>query len=219
MIGVFGGTFDPIHFGHLRLAQEIADGIGLDAVRFLPTGNPWHRDAPRASAGHRLAMTRLACAGNPRFVVDGREADGLLPGYTVETLGSLRDELPATTPVCLLMGADAFLGLDRWHRWRALFDLAHVVVARRPGFPLPADHPGLPSSLARVWTERACEDAALLRNAPAGRIYVQTITALDISATRIRADLAAGKSPRYLLPDAVLDYIRRNRLYDAQPEQ
>lgn len=213
MIGVLGGTFDPIHYGHLRLAQEVADTLGLVQVRFVPAGAPWHRHAPRASAAHRLEMVRLACADNPLFQVDPREAESLAPGYTVETLSAIRRELPAETPLCLILGADAFQGLATWHRWQDLFDLAHLVVAQRPGFA-PIDGEALPAALRQAWDRRLAPDAMALRNATAGRIYRVTVTALDISASRIRRDMAAGRSPRYLLPDAVLDYIQRNRLYD-----
>lgn len=213
-LGILGGTFDPIHYGHLRLALEVAETVGLEEVRFLPAGAPWHRARPHASAAHRLEMVRLACADNRLFEVDGREAERLAPGYTVDTLTELRAELGAARPFCLILGADAFLGLAGWHRWEALFDLAHIVVARRPGFPA-LDGPGaLPGPLEDVFRARRSENPAPLRTTPAGRIFVQTITALDISATRIRADLAAGRSPRYLLPDSVLDYLRRNRLYE-----
>lgn len=217
MIGILGGTFDPVHYGHLRLALEVGEVLGLSQVRFIPAGAPWHRDAPLASPAHRLAMVRLACADNPLFVVDGREAERLAPGYTVDTLTELRAEWGEEVPFCLILGADAFLGLPRWHRWQTLFHLAHVVVARRPGVPPLDGHAGMAPALVREYAARSTGEPGPLRAAPAGRIYVQTITALDISATRIRADLAAGRSPRYLLPDSVLDYLRRNGLYDARP--
>ncbi|MEO1766295.1 nicotinate-nucleotide adenylyltransferase [Thiobacter aerophilum] len=219
MIGILGGTFDPIHYGHLRLAQEVAEGVALNAVRFIPTGKPWHRAPPHASGCHRLAMARLACAGNPLFWADAREVASQAPGYTVDTLSALRQELGQDLPLCLILGADAFLGLTSWHRWPLLFELAHIVVAQRPGFPSPDDQAGLPPALAAQWRARRVTDTAALRNTAAGHIYLQTITALNISATRIRADLAAGRSARYLLPDIVLDYIHRNRLYERSPQQ
>jgi nicotinate-nucleotide adenylyltransferase len=212
-IGILGGTFDPIHYGHLRLAQELADGLGLAQVRFIPAGEPWHRAAPRAPAGRRLEMARLACAGNPLFMVDEREVASRAPGYTVDTLTALRAELGHAQPLCLLLGADAFLGLETWHRWQELFGLAHIVVARRPGFPPLHENSAMPAALRREFTSRRSDDAGLLQNAAAGRILVHTITALDISATRIRTDIGRGVSPRYLLPDAVLHYIHEHRLY------
>lgn len=212
-IGILGGTFDPIHYGHLRLAQELAHGLGLAQVRLVPTGEPWHRAAPRAPAAHRLEMVRLACADNPLFVVDEREVASHAPGYTVETLTALRAELGDAQPLCLLLGADAFLGLETWHRWQELFGLAHIAVARRPGFSPLHGNSDMPAALRREFGSRCTEDAGRLQNEPAGRIFLYTITALDISATRIRADIARGASPRYLLPDAVLHYIHEHHLY------
>ncbi len=212
-IGIFGGTFDPIHYGHLRLAQDLAEGLGLAQVRFIPVGEPWHRAAPRAPAAQRLEMVRLACAGNPRFVVDEREVAGNARGYTVETLTALRAELGRAQPLCLLLGADAFLGLETWHRWRELFGLTHIAVARRPGFPPLHRHSGMPAALRAEFAARCTEDFSPVRTEAAGRLFVQTITALDISATRIRTDIARGADPRYLLPDAVLGYIREHHLY------
>jgi nicotinate-nucleotide adenylyltransferase len=212
-IGILGGTFDPIHYGHLRLAQEMADALSLGQVRFIPTGEPWHRAAPRAPAPQRLEMTRLACAGNPLFLVDEREVASRAPGYTVDTLASLRQELGATQPLCLLLGADAFLGLETWHEWRRLFELAHIVVAQRPGFPAIDGNEHMPPGLRAEFNQRRCAGSADLQDGPAGRIVVQLITALDISASRIRGDIARGGSPRYLLPETVLGYISQHHLY------
>ncbi|MCE5180741.1 MAG: nicotinate-nucleotide adenylyltransferase [Betaproteobacteria bacterium] len=213
-IGILGGTFDPIHFGHLRLAQELAEGLSLREVRFTPAGRPPHRTQPFASAQQRLEMVRLGIAGNPLFVLDEREIFKPAPSYTVETLLDLRSETGAAQPLCLLMGTDAFLGLTSWHRWRELFDLAHIVVAQRPGFPgLGRAAASMEPELRDMLNRRLANEPAALCDAPAGAIFVQPITALDISSTQIRAGLAAGQSPRYLLPDAVLDYIQTNELY------
>jgi len=212
-IGIFGGTFDPIHYGHLRLAQDLAEGLRLAQVRFIPAGEPWHRRAPRATAPQRLEMVRLACAGNPLFAVDEREVASHAPGYTVDTLTALRAELGEAQPLCLLLGADAFLGLETWHHWRELFGLAHIAVARRPGFPPLHQNSDMPAALRAEFAARCTEDFSPLQTEAAGCIFVQTITALDISATRIRADIARGADPRYLLPDAVLGYIHEHHLY------
>lgn len=158
-------------------------------------------------------MVRLACAGNPLFVVDEREVAGNAPGYTVDTLTALRAELGAAQPLCLLLGTDAFLGLETWRRWQELFKLAHIVVARRPGFPPLHEAASMPAALRGEFTARCTEDALRLHGAPAGCILVQAVSALDISATHIRADLAHGKSPRYLLPEPVLGYIHEHHLY------
>ncbi len=209
-LGVFGGTFDPVHSGHLRLAEDARETLGLAAVRWIPAGRPAHRDAPGENSAHRLAMVRLALAGNPHFSVDTAEVDSNAPSYTVPTLERLRRELGAERPLVLLLGADAFAGLSTWHRWRDIFDLAHLGLALRPGFVL--DAAGLPDPLAAELARRDAA-AAALRCAAAGRIVRFTMTQLAISATAIRALLAAGRSARYLLPDAVVDYIDRHSLY------
>lgn len=213
MIGIFGGTFDPVHFGHLRLAQEAASALGLQQVRFIPAGEPWLRDAPRASAQQRLEMVRLACAGNPLFAVDDREIRRFGPSYTVDTLSELRAELGAEQPLCLLLGADAFLGLATWHRWQDLFGLAHIAVAHRPGFAPSSWAGSMPPALQQALAARQTTAPSALAKAPAGQIYIYAITPLDISASHIRTELQQGKSPRYLVPDAVLDYISQNQLY------
>lgn len=210
-IGILGGTFDPIHYAHLRLAEEMADALALDQVRLVPASVPPHRATPRVTAADRLAMTRLACAGNPRFVVDDRECRRQGPSYTMDTLLELRAELGSERPVCLLMGVDAFLGLPTWSRWESLFGLAHIVIAHRPGFPV--DPAGMPPTLARQLETRGATTLAQLHAAGAGLVWLQPITALDISATAIRAAIREGRSPRYLLPDSVLDYIHLNTLY------
>lgn len=210
-IGILGGTFDPIHYAHLRLAEEMADALALDHVRLVPASVPPHRATPRVTAADRLAMTRLACAGNPRFVVDDRECRRQGPSYTMDTLLELRAELGSQRPLCLLMGVDAFLGLPTWSRWESLFGLAHVVIAHRPGFPL--DPAGMPPALARQLETRRAATVSQLYAAAAGLVWLQPITALDISATAIRAAIRDERSPRYLLPHCVLDYIHLNTLY------
>lgn len=212
-IGIFGGTFDPIHFGHLRLAQELAVGLGFGQVRFIPAGHPPHRAKPRTPALHRLEMVRLAIAGNPLFVLDDREVLKETASYTVETLQDLRSELGSDVPLCLNMGADAFLALTTWHQWRSLFDLAHIVVAHRPGFPQATWADGMPHALQEQLNLRLNHDPKSLNSSPAGAIMTHVITPLDISASHIRMELQAGISPRYLLPDVVLDYIHTNHLY------
>lgn len=210
-IGILGGTFDPIHFGHLRLGEELAQQLDLAEVRFIPSGRPWHRDQPGAMPEQRLEMARLAIADNPRFRLDGREVSSAAPGFTVETLTKLRQELGAEQPLCLLLGADAFLGLASWYRWRELFELAHIAVAQRPGFSLPQEAMG--DEFRAELESRMISDAQQLQARACGKVLACRITPLDISATRIRAAVKAGQSPRYLLPDAVVDYIQTNNLY------
>jgi nicotinate-nucleotide adenylyltransferase len=209
-LGVFGGTFDPIHFGHLRLAEELAEAVGLERVLFIPAGQPPHRGAPRTAARHRLEMVRRAIAGNPRFALDAREVERPAPSYTVDTLAALRAELGDERPLWLLLGADAFLDLPTWHEWRRLFDLAHLAVAERPGAPL------MQSDAMREPLKGAVQGRQLADGQAAGAagcVLLRAMTPLGISATAIRETFARGRSVRYLLPDAVLDYIHDQNLY------
>ncbi len=212
-IGILGGTFDPIHYGHLRLAEELGERLRLEEVRFFPSGTPPHRSAPAVTADHRLAMARLAAGGNARFTVDDRELRRAGPGYTFDTLKELRAELGDARPLALLLGADAFLEFATWHRWREIFGLAHVAVAHRPGFPVERWAERMPEPLAREYSARLMQQPLAIHLSPAGGIVIVPFTALEISATAVRDMLRAGASPRYLLPGAVLDYIRSHGLY------
>ena len=212
-LGIFGGTFDPVHYGHLRLAEESIDILGLSGVRWIPAGQPGLRDAPRVGAVERLEMVRLAIAGNLRFELDAAEVEVAQPSYSVLTLERLRQPqvCGAQRPLVLLLGADAFSRLSGWYRWQELFALAHIGVAHRPGFCVEAT--GLPPELACEFERRRCADPAALRQAPAGCIVPFAMTQLDISATRIRMLLSKKQSPRYLLPDPVIAHIRKHCFY------
>jgi nicotinate-nucleotide adenylyltransferase len=212
-IGVLGGTFDPVHYGHLRLAEELCETLKLGEVRLIPSGTPPHRASPQVAPAHRLAMTRLATADNARFKVDEREIHRAGPGYTFDTLAELRGEAGTACPLVLLLGADAFLEFATWHRWHEIFGLAHIAIAHRPGFPAERWAERMPQPLAREYTARLMQQPLATHLQPAGGIVVVPFTALDISATAIRDMLRAGASPRYLLPAAVLDYIQSHKLY------
>lgn len=212
-IGILGGTFDPVHFGHLRLAQEVADRLKLSEVRFIPSGTPPHRASPGAAAGDRLAMVRLAVAGNSLFTVDERELRRGGPGYTVDTLGELRAQAGPAQPLVLLTGADAFLDLATWSRWHQLFGLAHIAVACRPGFPVDTWQTRMPQPLAAEYQARLMRQPLGVHTAASGGIVVVPIVALDISATLIRDSLRRGATARYLLPDTVIQYIQEHGLY------
>ncbi len=208
MIGLLGGTFDPIHYGHLRPALELRDSLGLSEVRLIPCGVPPHRGAPAASAAQRLAMLRLALGDEPGLLIDERELRRPGPSYMVDTLLSLRAELGGGVPLALIIGMDAFHGLERWQRWRELVDLCHVVVMRRPGTEPPAR-----GALAELIAARRVEEAAALRARPGGGVMFCAVTQLAISASSIRDGVRGGHSPRFLLPDPVWDYIRATGLY------
>ena len=214
-LGILGGTFDPIHNGHLRLAQEALEQCGLTAVHFIPSGVPPHRGMPRASTARRLAMTRLALQDNPAFILDEREIHRTDPCYTVDTLTALRAETGDAQPVCLLMGSDAFLQLHTWHDWKRLFTLAHIVVMQRAsayslGVRLQTE---TSAGLLDEYRKRLMPSAQALHESPAGVIHVIDMPALEISATDIRRRCADNRSIRYLLPDAVADYIHTHHLY------
>ena len=209
MIGIFGGTFDPIHYGHLRPALELAEALPLSEVRFIPARVPPHRPQPVASPEQRLAMVRAAVAEREDFRVDLRELEREGPSYMVDTLAGLRGELPDER-LCLLLGMDAFLGLPGWHRWQELLDLAHVVVAHRPGWAPPAE-----GTLADLVAERRTTTPRNLALQSAGLILLQPVTQLEISSTAIRALIGAGRSPRFLMPDAVARWIAEQDLYGA----
>jgi len=196
-IGLFGGAFDPIHYGHLRTAFELWQALGLAEVRFLPAGNPPHRAELCASAELRLSMVRVATAEQSAFVVDDREVRRSGVSYSVDTLTELRAEYPGRS-LCLLLGMDAFVGLPNWHRWRELLDLTHIVVAHRPGWKAPTMGP-----LGEVMVDRGTGSIRDLHDSAAGRIYVHAGTQLEISSTELRQLLVAGRDPRYLVPDPV----------------
>jgi nicotinate-nucleotide adenylyltransferase len=204
MIGIFGGTFDPVHYGHLRSALEVKEIFGLDEVRFIPSAKPPHRQAPKASSALRLAMLKLAIEDQPGFVTDTREVEREGPSYMVLTLESLRRDFPRKA-LLLFIGGDAFNQLKGWHQWERLFDYAHVVILNRPGYALPP--------LDDFYKLRLVEGKESLARSLSGSLYFQEITQLDISATAIRTMLSNSSDPRYLLPDSVLNYIRQHNLY------
>jgi len=206
-IGLFGGTFDPIHFGHLRTALELLDHLQLAEVRFTPCGQPPHGKTPTASAALRLEMVQAAIADQPGFVVDERELKRRGPSYTIETLESLRGE-SVSQSLGLIVGMDAFVDIDKWHRSEELLHLAHIIVARRPGTPRPESGPASALLAANEVT-----DCAALAAAPAGKILVHTVTQLEISSSAIRAAAVEGSSQRYLVPESVAALIKTSNCY------
>jgi nicotinate-nucleotide adenylyltransferase len=204
MIGIFGGTFDPVHYGHLRSALEVKEIFNLAQVRFIPSARPPHRVQPMASPALRLQMLALAIGNQPSFVADDRELKRPGRSYMADTLQSLRQDFPSQ-PLLLFMGSDAFNKLASWHRWQDLFTYAHIVVLTRPGFII--------QTLDKFLSVRLTTEKNFLAEHEAGKLFFQPVTQLDISATAIRQLIAEGKNPGYLLPDAVILAIQQNQLY------
>jgi nicotinate-nucleotide adenylyltransferase len=207
-IGILGGTFDPVHNGHLRLAIECLEKLALAEVRLIPLYAPPHRRPPRTAAEHRLAMLKIAVKTADKLKVDDCELRRKSISYTIDTVSTLREK-NKNKPLCLLMGADAFNALHTWHRWESLLDYVHLVIAERPGVaPLP-EHAGLKTLLDK----NIVADATVLHTTRNGKIFRLQIPWLDISATRIRDMLRMHHNPAYLMPDGVIDYIHTHQLY------
>ena len=206
-IGIFGGTFDPIHYGHLRTALELLQRLSLAQVLFVPSARQPLRDPSDAPVSTRLAMVRAAVREEPRFAVDTRELERPEPSYTVDTLESLRGD-HGQRSLCLLLGMDAFLSLPRWRRWEDLSGLANIVVAHRPGWQPPGQGP-----LADLLGRCGADSPTDLHEHRAGRVLVTPVTQIDVSASQIRAFIASGDDPRYLVPDSVRDIIVETECY------
>lgn len=207
-VGIVGGSFDPIHHGHLALAKEARSQLGLERVLLMPAGAPWQR-SPQASAQDRLAMARLAATSLPGIQVDDREVRRGVPTYTIDTLQELRGELGPSCPIWLVLGADAFLNLPTWRKWQELMRYAHIAVACRPGYAIQDNN--MAPALKRELAQRTL--AISQARGPAGVIVTLTIPPLDISATQIRLAIRQGRPPGDLIPGAVLDYIESHHLY------
>lgn len=210
-IGILGGTFNPIHFGHLRMAQELADALALTQVRFIPAANPPHKDTPTISAQQRAEMVKLALADNHRFILDERELLRTGASYTIDTLQSLRNELGATASISLFMGSDAFSKFDTWHRWQEIIHLCHIALVQRP--QLRSQDTVLSKPLETFLHNHYSENPDDIHDLPAGIVTMRQVTALDISSTAIRLALKSNQSVRYLMPGNVIDYIKSNHLY------
>lgn len=208
MICIFGGTFDPVHFGHLRTALDVREALGIPRVHLLPCRTPPHRPEPQLPASARLELLQLAVRDEPALQVDTRELERDGPSWMVDTLQSLRNETGADEPLCLALGMDALAGLAGWHRWRDLTGLCHLVVMQRPDSAWPVE-----GEVADWLRGALTDDISTLHNAPAGRVIAVPVTQLDISSTAIRKRLAAGENARYLLPEAVLKRITQENWY------
>ncbi len=206
MIGILGGTFDPVHYGHLRTALDVQESLDLERIHFVPLKHAVHREQPGISAELRASMVQAAIAQHPGFVMDDRELHNDMPSYSLYTLQSFRRQMPHT-PLCFLLGMDAFRDFLNWHQPMEILKLAHLVVMHRPGEKMRG------AQLRQLVAERCVEDAAQLNQNQGGSILFQPVTQLAISATAIRQRAQQGRSLRYLLPDAVITIIDRLRLY------
>lgn len=206
MIGVYGGTFDPIHFGHLRTILDVKERLGLQQIRLVPCSQPVHRGRPCATVQHRFAMLQQATENISGFVVDTQEMVRDKPSYMIETLKSLRQQFRQQSLI-LIMGGDAFEKINTWFQWQQLFDYAHIVVMQRPGSDI--DNVNLPLFLQVKLTQNAAD----LARKEHGCLYFQNVIQLDISATQIRQKVAQHESIDFLLPNNIIKYIRDNNLY------
>jgi nicotinate-nucleotide adenylyltransferase len=209
LIALMGGTFDPVHVGHLRAALEAAQALNA-TVRLMPAQVPPHRPQPLASAAQRLRMLEIAIAGRSELGIDARELQRSGPSFSVDTLIGLRSEVGDRQPLALIVGADAFAGLPSWSRWLRLFELAHIVVLTRPGATTAADWP---EALRAQVDARRCSDAVELQTVASGKVFALAVTPLAISATAMRESFARGEVPHWLVPAEVLAYIEREGLY------
>ena len=215
LIGILGGTFNPVHFGHLRMAQEITDALDLNEVRFIPAANPPHKETPAVSAENRAEMVQLAIADNQLFKLDTCELKRSGASYTIDTLISLRSEIDTDkndrTALCLIMGSDAFVKFNTWHRWQEILDHCHIILVQRS--ISSTDKRALANELAQLLQDHYTENADDLNSQHAGFIHMQSITALSISSTAIRAAFKLKRTPLYLTPASVINYITAHQLY------
>ena len=206
-IGVFGGRFDPIHYGHLRTAFELLQALNFEEIRFMPCGNPPHRDQVHANAEIRFEMVAAAIEGQHGFVIDDRELSRKGPSYSVDSLNTLRTDFPLRS-IALIIGMDAFINLPKWYQWQEILQLSHIVVAHRPGWRLPDMGP-----LGELLTTRGTHRVDDLHEAKSGHIYIHDVTQLEISSSEIRELISLNRIPRFLMPDSVCEIIKRTRCY------
>ena len=211
-IGLLGGTFDPVHFGHLRMAYEVRERLGLDRMHLVPCASPYHRGEQTSPAPVRVDLLRVALEGQTALVCDERELSRPGPTYSVDTLASLREQFGDAPCLVMVLGQDAYHHLESWHRWQRLLDLGHLVVVQRPG-----SVPTAPTGLAQ-WEQahQAPSIDAMLATSHGHVVHLEA-RQLEISSTDIRAQIAAGRSPRYLLPAAVEQRILELGLYTPNP--
>ena len=207
-VAIMGGTFDPIHNGHLRTAVDIVDRFHFTQLRLVPCFKPVHKSHPSISAKQRLDMVSLAVQSHPNLLVDEREIQRTGPSYTIDTLIELRNELGPDVSITMVVGMDSFISLPRWHQWQRILNYAHILVVSRPGW-----HPEFGIELQELVEKSRAQSTAELQSAPAGKIHMETLTALGISSSMIRSLCEHNKSIAYLLPESVHAYIDQHTLY------
>ncbi len=204
MIGILGGTFNPVHYGHLRAAVEVKEYFGLTELRLIPCAQPPHRQQPDVSASMRMRMLELAVDGQSGLIIDNREIQRAGQSYMIDTLRSLQQEF-SNQSLLLFIGMDAFKNLTAWHHWQELFDVAHIVVMSRPSYRT--------STLNSFFSDRLTEQQTELSSHKAGKLFFLPVTSLDISATAIRTLFAEKRNPSFLLPQVVIEFINQHDLY------
>jgi len=205
-MGIFGGTFDPIHLGHLRPAYEVMQALGLEQVRFLPNRLPPHREPPWLDTETRRQLVETAIADVDGFVLDDRELKREGPSYMVDTLAGLKNDFPEHS-LCFIMGMDAFSGFTRWHRWQDILNLCHLIIITRPGAVTPDF-----AEFREMIESRICDQTEALVESQQGQILLQSVTLLDISASQIRQSLMAGASIRYLVPESIRERLEARQI-------
>jgi len=208
-VGLFGGTFNPIHFGHLRIAAELAELLQVQSMRMLPCAIPPHRDQPDVSAEQRLAMLQLAIGKPSVLKADNLELRRATPSYSIDTVQLVRREIGQQMPLFLCLGMDALATLDSWHRWRELLDYCHIVVCSRADWKMPTQGP-----LTKWISQHQCDDLTVLKKCPSGQLYMCDLTLLDLSSSKIRDHIKQGVNIDGMTPDSVINYIKIHSLYE-----
>ena len=210
MLGILGGTFNPIHNGHLHLAERLQQTLGFEAVRFMPAAIPALKDVPSVSAEQRADMVKLAIFDYPTFEIDTRELERAGPSYSIDSLISLRKELGDKVSICWLIGSDAFARLNTWHRWNELLDHCHFVVVKRPH----SEQLNWNAEVESLLESHETSEVETIKNSASGKILIQEIEALDISSTQIRQHIASKENVGNLMPSNVINYIQKYHLYE-----
>ncbi len=210
LLTIFGGTFDPIHNGHLRLSLSVTDELELDEIFLMPAKVPPHRPAPDTSIEKRIEMLEIATKICPKLKIDLRELKREGPSYTIDTLKQMREELGNEQPIAIVIGMDSFLQFNKWHKWQEIIKLCHIIIAPRPNFSFEIDN----KDINDLYNLHKTDNILDLKSSPAGSIYIlKNAQKLEVSATQIRELFCQGKSAQFLIPDLIFDYILKNRLY------